>query len=118
MNRAPEKKSLSSIPLEDAHGGSGQRQLIFSKSEPYVSRQFEAMTKGFLPATAAYDWHHHDGVDEFFFVVFGTGIVEYADGTRFDYAADDFFYNPSGLEHRIENTGSETSIFYFIRIKD
>jgi len=39
-------KNLSDIPHEDAHGGSGQRQIIFSAQEvdtPY----FEVMTKGF-----------------------------------------------------------------------
>jgi mannose-6-phosphate isomerase-like protein (cupin superfamily) len=110
------KKPLSTVPLEDAHGGSGRRQLIFSKTEPFVSTKLEAMTKGFLPSGAAYDWHEHDKVDEFFFIVAGTGFIEYADGTKFDYAEDDFFYNPCNLKHRIVNTGTGDSIFYFIRV--
>ncbi len=116
MNIAPQKKSLSGVPVEDAHGGSGQRQLIFSRSEQYVSPQLEALTKGFLPEHAAYEWHKHDGIDEFFFVVDGTGYIEYEDGTKFTYSKDDFFYNPAGLKHRIENTGHGVSIFYFTRV--
>ena len=113
--RTPIKKSLSDITIEQAHGGSGSRQVLFSKSD-MVSAQFEAWTKGFLPAGAAYDWHHHDGVDEFFIVLSGTGIIDYKDGTTHQYKEGDTFYNPAGLAHRIENTGSAESVFYFFRL--
>lgn len=111
----PIKKSLSEIPLEEAHGGSGSRQLIFSKNDK-VSSQFEAWTKGYLPVGACYDWHHHDKVDEFFIVLKGIGTIEYKDGTKFDYKAGDVMYNPAGLAHKIENTDSVENEFYFIRL--
>ncbi|HEY1097212.1 MAG TPA: cupin domain-containing protein [Alphaproteobacteria bacterium] len=115
--RKPIKKSLSSIQKEEAHGGSGSRQVIFSPADQ-LSSQFEAWTKGYLPAGASYDWHQHDAVDEFFIVLEGTGYIEYKDGTKFDYKKDDTFCNPAGLAHKIENTGTIESIFYFFRLKE
>jgi mannose-6-phosphate isomerase-like protein (cupin superfamily) len=117
MMRVPIKKAMSDIAIEEAHNGSGSRQLIFSATDK-ISSQFEAWTKGFLPAGAAYDWHHHDGVDEFFIVLTGTGVISYKDGTEFAYQTGDSFYNPAGLEHRIENTGAQESVFYFVRVKE
>jgi quercetin dioxygenase-like cupin family protein len=115
--RKPFRKCLSEIPVEHAHGGSGSRQLILSAQDA-VSRQLEAVTKGFLQAGGVFDWHRHDGVDEFFIVIAGTGTIEYADGTVFQYSSGDVIYNPSGLGHRIVNTGSEENQFYFVRLKD
>lgn len=112
---APIKKSLKDIALEQAHGGAGSRQVIFSKADT-VSSQFEAWTKGFLPTGKSYEWHQHDNVDEFFLVLSGSGFIEYQDGTRFDYQSGDTIYNPAGLSHRIENTGSDESTFYFFRL--
>ena len=116
MARVPTKKSLSEIQVEEAHGGAGKRQMIFHKSEPFVSSQFEAMTKGFLPPGVSYDWHQHDEVDEFFLVVAGEGEIEYTDGRKFSYKADDVFYSPAGISHRLSNTGTNDNIFYFVRI--
>jgi len=117
QTRKPIKKSLSDVPLEHAHGGSGSRQVIFSKMDA-VSSQFEAWTKGFLPVGSAYDWHHHDAVDEFFIILNGKGFIEYKDGTKFNYDTGDVFYNPAGLPHRIENTDDKENIFFFIRVNE
>lgn len=113
--KKPLKKSLISIPFEEAHGGSGKRQVIFS-SQDNVSSQFEAWTKGFLPVGEKYDWHSHINVDEFFIVLSGIGVVEYEDGTYFTYQEGDVMYNPSDLKHRIINEGDVESVFYFIRM--
>lgn len=102
--RKPFKKSLGHIPREDAHGGSGSRQLVLSPTDE-VSSQFQAMTKGCLPASAVFDWHQHENIDEFFLVLAGTGFKE-----------DDLIYIPANTEHRIENTGSNENVFYFIRL--
>lgn len=66
--RKPFKKSLHLIPLEEAHGGSGSRQVLLSKADP-VSQYFEAMTKGYLKADTQFDWHSHEDIDEFFLVI-------------------------------------------------
>ncbi len=110
-------QNMGDIPIETAHGGSGSRQVILSKSDP-VSTKLEAMTKGFLPAGKAYDWHGHDNIDEFWLVLKGTGIIEYATGECFQYKPQDVIYNPANINHKIENTGIEESEFYFIRIAE
>lgn len=114
--RKPVKKSLSHISVEHAHGGSGSRQLIFDRKDAVVSSQFEAMTKGYLSKGGVFDWHMHEGVDEFFLVVQGTGIIEYREGTRFEYAAGDVIYSPANIEHRLENIGEDDNVFFFIRL--
>lgn len=113
--RVPFKKSLSDIPVEAAHGGSGSRQLILSPNDA-VSSHFHAMTKGYLAAGGVFDWHDHDKIDEFFFVLQGTGYIEFKDGTKIEYAPDDLVYIPANTAHRMENTSTEENQFFFIRI--
>lgn len=48
-------------------------------------------------------------------VLAGTGIVEYKDGSVFEYKKDDIIYNPANLPHKITAQGSEISEYYFIR---
>ncbi len=117
-NRKPVKKNLSAIPIEHAHGGTGSRQLVFSREDDVVSAQFEALTKGYLRKGGVFDWHKHDGVDEFFVVLQGVGTIEYEDGTRFEYAAGDALYSPAGLSHRLENTGEDDNVFFFARLNE
>ncbi len=77
--RRPFRKRIGTIEKEAAHGGSGARQLLLSKSDP-VSSQLEAMIKGFLAAGGVFDWHSHEDLDEFFLVMQGTGTVTFSDG--------------------------------------
>lgn len=113
--RRPFKKHLKAIPVEDAHSGSGKRQLILSK-EDAISSQMHAMTKGFLAVGASFDWHAHEDVDEFFLVLEGTGVVRFGDGTEMRYIPDDLVYIPSNTRHRIENGGTGESQFFFVRL--
>jgi mannose-6-phosphate isomerase-like protein (cupin superfamily) len=112
--RSPFRKSIGEIEKETAHAGSGVRQLLLSKADP-VSSQFEAMAKTALPARGAFDWHSHIGVDEFFVVLNGTGVIRFRDGSQFTFGKDDLIYIPADLEHRIENIGSDENLFYFVR---
>lgn len=114
--RKPFKKSLNSISIEAAHGGSGKRQLLLSKDD-LISSQLEAMTKGFLAPKGVFDWHSHKDIDEFFLVTKGAGVIEFADGTKIKYSKDDLIYIPSNINHRIENTGKIENEFFFIRLK-
>jgi mannose-6-phosphate isomerase-like protein (cupin superfamily) len=114
--KQPTIKHLSKIQVEHAHGGSGSRQLIFSQEDECSSPQLEAVTKGFLPKGGVFDWHHHEGVDEFFWVVSGVGRIEYKNDIQFDYSAGDFIYNPADLSHRIINTGEDDNVFFFVRV--
>jgi mannose-6-phosphate isomerase-like protein (cupin superfamily) len=113
--REPFKKRLSEIPREEAHGGSGARQLILSDIDP-VSSQFQAMTKGYLAPNGIFDWHSHEGVDEFFLVIKGTGIIRFQSGAEMSYKPDELIYIPADQVHQIENTGSEENQFFFVRL--
>lgn len=113
--RNPFKKNLKTIPVEEAHGRSGKRQLILSKNDD-VSEQFQAMTKGFLKAGLIFDWHFHENIDEFFIVIKGKGFIEFRDGKKIEYFPDELIYIPNGMEHKIEATWNEENEFFFIRI--
>jgi mannose-6-phosphate isomerase-like protein (cupin superfamily) len=115
--KRPFQKNLSSIPKEEAHGGSGARQVIFSSLHDNITKNVDAWTKGFLPSGAFYDWHKHEEFDEFFIVVKDSGSISYEDGIVFNYKEDDVIFNPANLPHKIENTGNDESIFFFIRVK-
>ncbi|MDO8469466.1 MAG: cupin domain-containing protein [bacterium] len=112
-SRKPFKKSLAEIPTEEAHGGSGKRQLILSKEDP-ISNHLHAMTKGFLVANGLFDWHSHKDIDEFFLVIKGSGVIEFEDGTKMEYGNENLIYIPSNLSHKI--TASKESEFFFIRL--
>jgi mannose-6-phosphate isomerase-like protein (cupin superfamily) len=113
--REPFKKILSEIPREEAHGGSGSRQLIFSDKDP-VSSQFQAMTKGFLSPKGIFDWHSHEGIDELFLVTQGTGVIRFQNGIEMTYQPNELIYIPANQVHQIENTGNDENQFYFVRL--
>lgn len=114
--RQPFKKSLSEISIEWAHGWNGSRKLLLS-SVDNISSNLEAMTQGFLPVWNLFDWHFHDGIDEFFLVVQGTGIIEFRD-ISLDYSSGDLVYIPANIEHKIVATWDIENQFYFIRVKN
>ncbi len=113
--RKPFKKNLNTIPVEEAHGGSGKRQLILSPNDD-VSSQFQAMTKGFLATGAKFDWHSHENIDEFFWVLQGSGVIDFKDMESMEYGVGDLVYIPASLEHKIEAKGDQESQYYFIRL--
>ena len=110
----PFKKSLKHIPREDAHGWAGARKLLLSETDD-ISHNLEAFTLGFLEPGWVFDWHMHEGIDEFFIVTQWVWTIEFEDETRFAYQAWDVIYNPAWLKHRIENTWDEENQFYFVR---
>ncbi len=114
--RKPFKKSLNQIPLEEAHGGTGNRQLLLSKADP-VSKYFEMMTKGYLKAGSKFDWHSHNKIDEFFLATKGSGFVEFKNDESFEYTEGDLIYIPSNLEHRIIASNKADNEFFFIRLQ-
>lgn len=114
--RHPFKKILSQIPIEQAHGGTGSRQVILSQADP-ISANIEAMTKWYLKAWCIFDWHFHDNIDEFFLVTKGHGRIEFRDNTLSqDYQEGDLIYIPCNLEHTIIAWNVENE-FFFIRVK-
>src|SRR5680860_45896 len=115
--RKPFKKSLNQIPLEEAHGGAGSRQLLLSKADS-ISKYLEAMTKGYLEAGAKFDWHSHDKMDELFLVTKGSGLVEFKNDKLWEYSEGDLIYIPSNIEHRIIASEETDNEFFFIRLQD
>ena len=116
MKRAPIHKNLTTIAIEHAHGGSGRRQVLLSAKED-VTQNLDAMTKGFLPAGAVFDWHNHPDFDEICVVLAGSGTIDFEGGGSVRYGVDDVFNFPAELNHRIANDGEFESVFYFIRIR-
>jgi len=114
--RKPFKKSLSQIPIEEAHGVNSRRQLILSKADA-VSKYFEAMTKGYLKAGGKFDWHFHGRIDEFFLVTKGSGLVEFKNGNSWEYNEGDLIYIPANIEHQIVASKDSDNEFFFVRLR-
>ena len=68
------KRPAATILKESAHGGSGARK-VYASAEHATSPYCEAITHGWLPAGATFDWHDHPGVEETMIVLKGSGEV-------------------------------------------
>lgn len=108
------KKTIASVPREDAHGGAGGRRLYAARGE-LRNEAFEALTYGFLPAKASFDWHHHVDTDEMMLVLKGRGVVRDRDG-EYEYAEGDFFIFPANVEHAIHNPTDDEHEYIFVRL--
>jgi quercetin dioxygenase-like cupin family protein len=109
------KRAAIDIPKEEAHGGSGARQ-VFASPEYLKSTNLEAMTHGFLPAGNIFDWHEHKDIEEIMFILKGEGIIEDEDG-QYTYAAGDVFIHPANTQHKITNNSKEEHEMIFVRVK-
>ncbi|MDE2026377.1 MAG: cupin domain-containing protein [Patescibacteria group bacterium] len=110
---------LSQIPIEEAHGGSGARQMLI-KPEFLTTPHLEAITKGYLSVGKMFDWHNHIETDEIFIVTQGNGKFYYKEQERehfFDYKPDDVIIAPANLFHKIVAEGTEETQGFFFRIK-
>ena len=107
------KRSLSEIPQEEAHGGSGSRQMLHDANLD-LSQNWEAVTKGFLPSGQMFDWHEHKDIDEMWIVTKGEGMF-YCDEQEVVYRPGDVFTVTANTQHKIAaDTDTEG---FFIRIK-
>ena len=107
------KRSLDTISTEEAHGGSGSRQMLLDTSLN-LSKNWEAVTKGFLPAGRMFDEHEHDSIDEMWIVTKGEGTFS-CEGENLPYAAGDVFTVSANTSHKIvADTDTEG---FFIRVK-
>jgi len=103
------------IILEAAHGGAGQRQLVFSNPD-IPNSKLEAVTIGRLPARGVFETHAHENIDELMIVVSGQAQVT-ASGKKTKVAQGHFVLFPSGLKHKIANTERTPFIAQFIRFR-
>lgn len=109
------KRHISEIPIEEAHAGSGSRQMLFDASGAKSSK-WEAVTKGFIPVGSMFDWHEHGDSDEMFLVTRGTGKF-FCEDKETSYQAGDVILVGAGTKHKIVNDGEATTEGFFIRIK-
>lgn len=66
---------------------------------PHIAARVNGQEVRLAKIEGAFDWHHHDGVDEAFFVVKGRFVMEFRDGeTALD--EGDLIVVPAGVEHR------------------
>ncbi len=109
------KLHINDIPVEEAHGGSGTRQVLV-KPEHVASPYLEAIVKTKLESGKIFDWHFHQDTDEIFIVLKGEGKY-YCEDKVTDYKEGDVMITPANLKHKIEAGGKATSEYYFIRVK-
>jgi len=107
--------NINDIPIEQAHGGSGARQVLVIP-ERLTTKNFEAMTKGYLKAGSEFDWHKHIDIDEYFIVLKGQGQFVWEDEI-IDYKEGDIITIPANSNHKIVVTGELDNEFYFVRVK-
>jgi quercetin dioxygenase-like cupin family protein len=108
-------QNLKDIPVEQAHGGSGSRQVLVSPDK-MTTPYFEAMTKGYLDPGKSYDWHSHQDTDEIFFVIKGEGKF-HSENEVIEFKEGDIVTIYANSTHKIEAGGSSTNEYYFIRVK-
>ncbi len=108
-------RNIAQIEKESAHDWSGARKLLLSQ-EDNISENIEAMTKWYLQPGKTFDWHSHEGIDEYFFVTQWKGTITFEDWREVDYSVDSFIYIPAELKHKIEAKWDVENIFYFTRI--
>ena len=106
------KKSHETFMREDAHGGSGGRELLIADGEV---KNIQGMTHGFLPAGSKFSLHTHEKMNEIMLVLKGQGIVRDDDGA-YEYSEGDVFIFPKDVFHEIENTSNEEHEYIFVRV--
>jgi len=107
------KRSLDNISKEEAHGGSGARQMLLDPSLD-LSKNWEAVTKGYLAANQSFDWHEHPDIDEMWIVTKGEGKF-FCDEQELSYKAGDVITVVANTKHKI--TAFTDSEGFFIRVK-
>ena len=66
---------------------------------PHIAARLNGQEVRIAKIDGAFDWHHHDGVDEAFFVVKGAFDMEFRDKTV-AMEEGDLIVVPAGVEHR------------------
>lgn len=101
------KPSEMKTEAKQVRGGKGlvTFQHLFQKEE--IKAKTRLCAKLTLPPGASIGMHRHDGEDELFVIIKGSGIID--DGkTRTPVGAGDAILTGNGEEHALENTGSDT----------
>lgn len=107
-------KHALEVSKEEAHGGAGSRRLYLDDKES-PSKRVQGMTHGWLPAGKAFDWHHHDDIEEIMYVLKGSGKICDEDG-EYAYQPGTVCVFPANVEHKVYNDTDEEHEFVFVRI--
>ncbi len=65
---------------------------------PHIAAKVNGQDVRLAKIEGAFEWHHHDGVDEAFFVVKGAFTMRFRDHDV-EMGAGDFLTVPAGVEH-------------------
>ena len=65
---------------------------------PHIAAKVNSQEVRLAKIEGAFEWHHHDGVDEAFFVVKGAFTMRFRD-RDVPMATGDFIVVPAGVEH-------------------
>lgn len=109
------KRQKSDILREEAHGGSGMREVYVDKQH-LKGQKLEMMTRGYLPAGQTFDWHDQPSTEEIMVVMSGKGEVHDEDGV-YPYEPGDVFIFPADTQHKIHNPSNNEHEMIFVRIK-
>ncbi|MEO1135692.1 MAG: cupin domain-containing protein [Pseudomonadota bacterium] len=69
---------------------------------PHIAAQVNGQDVRLAKIKGAFEWHHHDGIDEAFFVVKGAFTMRFRDGGEewnVEMSEGDFITVPAGVEH-------------------
>jgi mannose-6-phosphate isomerase-like protein (cupin superfamily) len=66
-----------------------------------------SLAEELLPPGHAVTPHHHNQLEEIYYILSGSGLMSVGDETR-EVCAGDAIYVPRGHRHTLENTGAET----------
>ncbi len=69
---------------------------------PHIAARVNGQEVRLAKIEGAFEWHHHDGIDEAFFVVKGGFTMRFRDGLRewgVEMEEGDFITVPAGAEH-------------------
>lgn len=103
MIRKPRQMSSEEHPLQGGTGAGVIQKLFLPSDAGSDTRLFSTVT---LPAGASIGWHVHQGEEEFYYILTGSG--EYSDnGAWHAVEAGDATLARSGEGHALKNTGSE-----------
>src|SRR5262249_44766173 len=83
--------------------GSEIRPLIDRTTAPITQC---SLAEELLPPGKSVTPHHHEVLEEIYFILSGTGVMTIGDETR-AVGAGDAIYIPTGQRHTLTNTGAE-----------
>ncbi len=86
------------MPLPDKLNIPAAYDRIAEQWSPHIAARVNGQEVRLAKIEGPFEWHHHDGVDEAFFVVKGSFTMRFRDGD-IEMSEGDFIVVPAGVEH-------------------